>query len=89
MPQCLDAQLEINAKDFFGRAQNFKYDPGRNQFELSSILNWFGEDFGSDQKAQLRQMAQWLPTPEAQQAAEQGTVSVSFQDYNWDLNDQK
>ena len=89
VPERLDEQLDINAKDFFSRSQNFKYDVSKKQFELSSILSWFGEDFGSDQKTQLRRIAPWLPTPEAKQAAEQGNVSVSFQDYNWNLNEQK
>lgn len=84
----IDEQLELNAKDFFSRPQNFKYDASRNQFQLSSILSWFGEDFGSNQKAQLRRIANWLPTKAAQQAAIRGSVSVSFQDYNWNLNEQ-
>ena len=85
----LDEQLEVNARDFFSRSQNLKYDANRNRFELSSIMNWFGGDFGANQKAQLRRIAPWLPTPEAKQAAERGSVSVSFQDYNWNLNEQK
>ena len=88
VPQRLEEQLETNARDFFSRSQNFKCDANGN-FELSSILDWYGEDFGSDRKAQLRRMAPWLPTAETRQAAEQGNVSVSFQDYDWNLNEKK
>lgn len=88
VPERLDEQLEINAKDFFSRPQNFKYNARLQQFKLSSILNWFGEDFGSNQESQLRRIALWLPTPEAKQAAQRGAVSISFQDYDWNLNEQ-
>lgn len=82
-------QLETNARDFFSRSQNFRYDQRDRRFYLSSILSWFGEDFGSNQAAQLRKTAQWLPDEAAQQAAAQNAVSVSFLDYNWNLNEQK
>jgi hypothetical protein len=81
-------QLEVNAKDFFGRSQNFRYDAGRQRFYLSSILNWFAEDFGNGPAAQLRTISQWLPDNASQAAAQRGTGSVSFLDYNWNLNDQ-
>ncbi len=81
-------QLETNARDFFSRPQNFRYDQRNRRLYLSSILSWFGEDFGSNQAAQLRKIAQWLPTEAARQAAMQNAVSVSFLDYNWNLNEQ-
>ena len=82
----VDTQLETNAKDFFRRRQNFQHSG--NRFYLSSILDWFGEDFGSSQAAQLRRISKWLPEA-SQSAASRGSVSVSFMDYNWNLNDQK
>jgi hypothetical protein len=84
----IDAQLQTNAKDFFARSQNFKYDSDGRRFFLSAILDWFGDDFGSNQKARLRRIAAWLPSEAAAQAARQNAVSVSFLDYNWSLNTQ-
>lgn len=81
-------QLEINAKDFFSRSQNFRYDQQNNRFYLSSILNWFGSDFGANQAAQLKTIAAWLPDQAARNAALQNSVGISFLDYNWNLNDQ-
>ena len=89
MANKLDEQLTVNAKDFFSREKNFRYDASANKFYLSSILEWFGEDFGSDQAARLKRIAGWLPTQQAMQAAEANSVSVSFLDYSWKLNDQK
>jgi hypothetical protein len=81
-------QLEINAKDFFGRAQNFRYDARSRRFHLSSILSWFDDDFGSGQDAQLRTIAKWLPDKTSQAATRSGSGSISYLDYNWNLNDQ-
>ncbi|NQV24888.1 MAG: DUF547 domain-containing protein [Rhodopirellula sp.] len=84
----LQAQLDINAKDFFNREQNFRYDARGGRFHMSSILSWFGEDFGGNQAAQLRTVSKWLPDRASQTAAQRGTGSISFMDYNWNLNDQ-
>ncbi|MEM9586710.1 MAG: DUF547 domain-containing protein [Planctomycetota bacterium] len=84
----LDEQLTTNAQDFFSRKRNFRYAQSENRFYLSSILSWFGEDFGRDQKAQLRKIAKWLPTTASQQAARGASVRVSYVSYDWDLNKQ-
>ena len=81
-------QLDINAKDFFSRSQNYRFDQQNKQFQLSSILSWFGTDFGANQAAQLKTIAPWLPNQAAQNAALQNSVGIRFLDYNWDLNDQ-
>ena len=81
-------QLELNAKDFFSRSQNFRYDAGGQRFYLSSILSWFAADFGNGQAAQLRTISKWLPDNATQSVAQRGSGSISFLDYNWNLNDQ-
>ncbi len=81
-------QLESNAKDFFGRSQNFRYDGQGRRFYLSSIMKWFADDFGSGQTTQLRTISKWLPSKAAQTAARAGQGSISYLDYNWNLNDQ-
>ena len=84
----LDAQLTRNAQVFFAQPGNFRYDASRGTIQLSSILDWFGEDFGTTQAAQLRTIAPYLPSREAYDAALANKVSVSYLDYDWDLNDQ-
>ncbi len=84
----IEDQLETNTKDFFSRAQNFQHDVGRKRFLLSAIIDWFEDDFGADQTAQLRMISKWLPTSAAKVAAENNTVSVSYLDYDWQLNKQ-
>jgi hypothetical protein len=84
----LDQQLTVNSQDFFANSRNFRLDPSRQSFQLSSILDWFGEDFGANQAAQLKAIAPYLPSGPAQQFASQGRGSVSFLEYDWGLNDQ-
>ncbi|TWU24297.1 hypothetical protein Pla52o_22240 [Novipirellula galeiformis] len=84
----LDTQLTINTKVFLANPGNFQYDAAGRRFQLSSILDWFGEDFGRDQAAQLRTIAPYLPSRAAYDAAIANSVSVSHLDYDWGLNDQ-
>ena len=84
----IDDQLTENAKNFFANANNFRYDAARRQFYLSSILNWFGKDFGPDRAAQLKAIAPYLPDRNTQEAAMANPRSVTFLDYDWGLNDQ-
>ncbi|MEM8670239.1 MAG: DUF547 domain-containing protein [Planctomycetota bacterium] len=87
-PAKLEQQLEMNSKDFFSRSQNFRHDTAAKRFYLSAILDWFGEDFGSNQAAVLKRIAQWLPNQTAEKAARLNTVSVSYLEYDWNLNKQ-
>lgn len=87
-PDRVDEQLTANAKDFFTRSQNFRHDVRAKRFYLSSILKWFGEDFGSSQSEVLKRIAVWLPDETAAQAALKNAVSVSYLDYDWNLNSQ-
>ncbi|MDV6033824.1 MAG: DUF547 domain-containing protein [Phycisphaera sp. RhM] len=88
VPERVDEQLTINAKDFFSRSQNFRHDVSGKRFYLSAILNWFGEDFGDGQSEVLRRIASWLPDSTAQRAALGNAVSIVYLDYNWQLNAQ-
>ncbi len=84
----LDQQLTTNTKNFFANPLHFRHDVSARRFQLSSILSWFGEDFGSGRAAQLAAIAPYLPTAESQRAAKTNSVSISYLDYNWNLNDQ-
>lgn len=86
VPTRLDEQLTANAKHFFADSSKFRIDA--QQVWLSPILNWFADDFGANRAAQLRAIAPYLPSPTAQRLARNGSASVNFLDYDWDLNDQ-
>ena len=84
----LETQLVANTKDFFANEGNFRYDARTQRMSLSSILSWFAEDFGNDEAAQLKYIAPYLPTSQAQRAATGGNVGVHYLPYDWSLNDQ-
>ena len=86
--QQLEQQLAVNASDFFSRSRNLKFDNSRNQLQLSAIMDWFGSDFGSDQNAQIRKIYPYFPDS-IKSAVQRGGYRVSYQDYDWNLNEQK
>lgn len=85
-PKTIDEQLTANAKAFFADPEKFKWSQAK--FELSPILSWFGEDFGSTQAKQIQAIAPYLPE-KAQAVARAGNVRVSYLGYDWGLNGQQ
>ena len=85
----LEQQLTVNTKNFFANSENFRYDARGKRFQLSSILDWFASDFGSDQAAQLKTIARYLPDKASYQAALSNNVKVAYLKYDWSLNDQQ
>lgn len=82
----LEEQLATNSRDFFSRSQNFQVSG--NRVKLSAILDWFGEDFGPNQQAQLRAIAPYAPAS-AQTLLHSGNARVSYLTYDWGINEQK
>lgn len=85
----LDAQLTVNSKSFFADTSKFRYDGNRKTFYISPILQWFGEDFGDSESAQLKTIAPYISDSAASLAAASGQGTMSFVEYDWGLNDQK
>ncbi|MCA9039602.1 MAG: DUF547 domain-containing protein [Planctomycetaceae bacterium] len=88
-PEKLDEQLTTNARHFFADQSQFRYNSSNNTFYVSSILDWFGEDFGRTEKERLQRISLWLTDDQAKNAASTGKGTFSFLEYNWNLNDQK
>ncbi|GAB5404549.1 MAG: DUF547 domain-containing protein [Aureliella sp.] len=86
LPEKIQDQLADNARDFFADPAKFKRTG--NKLQISPILKWFGEDFGSTQAAQLKAIAPYLPKA-AQAVAKSGNANVSYLGYDWGLNDKK
>ena len=84
----LEEQLTTNANHFFAQAQNFRTDRSQNTVYLSSILSWFGEDFGPNQAAQLKRISPYLPSDAEREFVGLSGVKVRFLDYDWGINQQ-
>ena len=76
----LDAQLERLSKSFVNSERGVKLSTDRNSAEISKIFDWYKDDFASSGGAlgfinKRRDPA--LPAD----------IKISYQDYNWALND--
>jgi hypothetical protein len=85
-PQSLDQQLTENARRFFADQNKFRYDARRGSLAISPIIQWFGEDFGANETERLRYLSQFLPDRDAARLAASGQATVSYLDYDWNLN---
>lgn len=87
LPDRLESQLVSNTRDFFSRPQNLRVDAHNKKLLLSSILTWFGSDFGKSKIDQLRYIAPYFPD-DAKRLVSAGGYRIEFQKYDWDLNTQ-
>ncbi len=87
-PEKLENQLADNTRDFFSRQRNFQVDLARRRVRVSSILDWFGEDFGATRQKALASLAESMPDEATKGLIAGGKFSVSFLDYDWNLNKQ-
>lgn len=84
----VEDQLDRNARHFFANPANFTYDAGAGTIGVSSIFDWFAEDFGADSAEQMRWIAPYLADPAARKLAASGKARLSYLKYDWSLNDQ-
>ena len=83
----LENQLAENSRDFFSRPQNLQVDPASGTIYVSSILDWFGSDFGKTQQDQFTYLKPYLPKAVRALAVHPQT-KIRFLSYDWNLNDQ-
>lgn len=77
----LDAQLEDQARAFLHDTTKNRFDTATRTLHLSSIFDWFHEDFEVAAGSVPAFVARYLDTrPDP-------TVRVEFLDYDWQLND--
>jgi hypothetical protein len=81
----LNEQLNDNALNFFSNEDNFRIDEKKRIIYLSSILDWFSEDFGDNTAEVIESIRNFLPESEN----EISHWKVRYLPYSWKLNDQK
>lgn len=86
----LDHQFEKAAENFLTDQERNRYIPGGSRLELSSIFKWYGDDFAKKYGSYLAFIGPRITkNPEFQKAISDGKATVSFLDYNWNLNEEK
>ena len=85
----LNPQLEDQAIYFFAQPRNLRIDRAGKSVYLSSILDWFAEDFGGSDRAKLDFSSKYLSEEKDGEFLRSGEPKVKYQDYDWSLNEQK
>ena len=84
-PQLLDRQLTYATELFFRSPDKFAYDLRQRQIGVSPIIQWFADDFGSNDRERMSYLSRFMPEDAAWLAAS-GSATISYLDYDWSLN---
>ena len=79
----LESMLEAAARGFINHPRGVYFDGRR--LRLSSIFNWFSEDFGESDREVLEHLGEYTE-PSLAETLRNYTGRISY-DYNWDLNE--
>lgn len=83
----VDAQLDDAMRRFLAdRRKGMAIDRGAGRVQLSSIFDWFAEDFGGAAKV-VAAITPYAPERDQAWLRANATATVSYFDYDWKLND--
>ena len=87
----LPSQLADQSQLFANNLKYVKFDSATNQLSLNPILSWYGDDWKNEggYLAWLEELATDPDLKQALVAAGEGTIKVTWFDYNWQLNSQR
>jgi len=85
----LNSQLDDQAGYFFAQPRNLRIDRAGKTVWLSSILNWFGEDFGGSDRAKLDFVGKYVKEENDRKFLQSEGLKVKYLDYDWSLNEQE
>jgi hypothetical protein len=77
----LEAQLEKLSRNFVNTPKGVAYQDGAKTAELSKIFDWYKDDFKDGGPVAFINKRRSKPLP--------NDVKISYQDYNWGLNEVK
>ena len=84
----IQAQLDDQARLFLATQNHF--DPIASKAELSSILKWYGSDFGATPAEVLTALAPYTPEPvRAALIKAPAKWAIRYLDYDWSLNERR
>lgn len=86
----IDTQLENQTRKFINDKTRNHFDLKNRKAYISEIFNWFGEDFGKSDENILRFIANYVPDNISKDIKSNiSNWDISFNDYNWNLNELK
>ena len=81
----LDAQLDEAARRYLASPSGLQISG--DKLKVSSILKWYGEDFGTPRDTAVLAVIERFGPPAAAALAASGRAKLEFLDYDWSLND--
>jgi Protein of unknown function, DUF547 len=97
----LEAQLQQQVRRTLTDPRHLRIDRAQNKVYLSSVFNWFGEDWEKTfsptqtisglnrrETSFINFISQWVK-PDDQQYLQQGKYRINYIDWDWSLNDQR
>jgi len=94
LPEILDEQLDESTRSFINDKNNFSVDRDKNILYLSSIFDWYDDDFfdwlRKNKHIKEPHLLDYIKLYYNGQFEEEWySLDVEFYDYNWQLNDSK
>lgn len=84
----LEAQLDLATRRFIRDKERNRFNADQRLFEISSIFDWFKEDFGTSSEAVAHFVARYLDAaPSELEQLRSGKIRITYLDYDWDLNE--
>jgi hypothetical protein len=86
----IDAQLQEQAAKFLNDKSRNHFDVKNRKAYISEILNWFGDDFGKTDENILKFISKYIPENISSDINKNlSKWDISFNDYDWNLNEIK
>ncbi len=82
----LDRQLEAAAVNFINDREHNQFNATSRRAELSSIFEWFEEDFVEDAGSLQAYLAPMIENEKVADLLEQEAFKISYRKYDWSLN---
>lgn len=85
--RCLFLSAEMR-DEFLANPEKYASAAGNRRVRVSSILDWYGGDFGPTPQKALASLADYMPDEATKRLVASGDFSVSYLKYDWSLNKQ-
>lgn len=85
-PDRLDEQIDLAYRAWLGREDLNKFLPVEKKAEISSIFNWFAEDF--EKAGGVKKVLSEYAPENSRSFLAGGNYEITYLAYNWGLNDQ-
>ena len=87
--QLLDEQLNDQGRLFLRDTRHNSFDRDKKRAYLTKIVEWFGEDFGKNDKARILSLVPFLDESLGDEIRSNiGKWKIIYNEYDWALNDQ-